>query len=111
MPAVTKHFGTVALNSTTEVKVTLDERFAYQVRHTGLDASSTDDANSALTAFLSYTTGITSLTLAEEDDKYPLMDEQSVEIGPGISTLYIDAASGADGILLFVRKGETTRRW
>jgi hypothetical protein len=111
MAAVTDHFGTVALNGATEVTVTLDEKFAYQVRHTGLDAGGVDDANSALTAYLSYASGITALTLAEEDDKYPLMDAQSVEIGPGIATLYIDSTAGADGILLFARKGESTRNW
>jgi hypothetical protein len=110
MAAVTKCFGTVALNSTTEVTVTLDERFAYQVKHTGVDAAGTDDANSALVAYLSYASGVT-VSMAEEDDKYPLMDGQSVEIGPGISTLYIDAASGADAILAFARKGTLTRAW
>lgn len=110
MAAVTKYFGTVALNGATEVTVTLDERFSYQVRHTGVDAAGVDDANSALTAYLSWATGVT-VSMAEEDDKYPLMDGQSVEIGPGISTLYIDAAAGSDGILAFARKGETTRAW
>lgn len=110
MAAVTTFFGTVALNGATEVTVTLDERFVYQVRHTGVDASGTDDANSALTAYLSYASGVT-VSLAEEDDKYPLMDGQSVEIGPGINTLYIDAAAGADAILVFARKGTLTRAW
>ena len=110
MASVTKNFGTVALNGATEVTVTLDERFAYQVRHTGTDASGTDDANSALTAYLSYASGVT-VSLAEEDDKYPLMDGQTVEIGPGIPTLYIDAAAGADGILAFSRIGQMTRAW
>jgi hypothetical protein len=110
MAAVTDHFGTVALNGATEVTVTLNPEFAYQVRHTGLDAGGTDDANSALTAYLSYASGVT-VSMAEEDDKYPLMDGQSVEIGPGITTLYIDAAAGSDGILIFARKGELTRAW
>lgn len=110
MAAVTKYFGTVALNGTTEVTVTLDPEFAYVVRHTGVDAGGTDDASSALTAYLSYASGVT-VSMAEEDDKYPLMDGQSVEIGPGISTLYIDAAANADGILAFSRKGELTRAW
>ena len=110
MPAVTKHFGTVALNSTTEVTVTLNEQFSYQVKHLGADAAGNDDAQSALTAYLSYASGVT-VSLAEEDDKYPLMDGQSVIIGPGIGTLYIDAATGADGILAFSRTGESTRAW
>ena len=110
MAAVTKCFGTVALNGATEVTVTLDPMFAYQVKHTGTDAGGTDDANSALVAYLSYASGVT-VSLAEEDDKYPLMDGQSVEIGPGIATLYIDAAAGADGILAFSRKGTATRAW
>jgi len=110
MAAVTNFFGTVALNGTTEVTVTLDPKFAYQVRHTGDDAAGNDDAQSELTAYLSYASGVT-VSLAEEDDKYPLISDQSVEIGPGITTLYIDAASGADGILAFSRKGISTRAW
>jgi hypothetical protein len=110
MAAVTKLFGTVALNGASEVTVTLDEKFAYQVRHTGVDAGGTDDANSALTAYLSYTSGVVA-TMAEADDKYPLMDGQSVEIGPGISTLYIDSVADSDGILIFARKGTSTRAW
>ena len=110
MAAATDHFGTVALNGSTEVTVTLDSKFAYQVRHTGVDASGSDNANSALTAYLSYASGVT-VSMAEEDDKYPLMNEQSVEIGPGITTLYIDAAADSDGILVFSRKGTSTRAW
>lgn len=110
MAAVTNHFGTVALNGATEVTVTLDEKFAYQVRHTGVDAALNDDAASALSAFLSYASGVTP-TPAEEDDKYALMDGQSVEIGPGISTLFIDAVATADGILTIARKGTSTRAW
>ena len=102
MAAATKHFETVALVGASEVKVTLDEKFAYQVRHTGVDAGGTDDANSALTAFLSVATGVAA-DMSEEDDKYPLMDGQSVEIGPGIGTLFIDSAADSDGILIFSR--------
>lgn len=110
MASVTKYFGTVALNGATEVTVTLDERFAYEVRHTGVDASGTEDANSGLTAYMSYASGVT-VSMAEEDDKYPLMSGQAVEIGPGIATLYIDAAANSDGILAFSRKGGETRNW
>ena len=110
MAAATKHFGTVAIVGASEVTVELDEKFAYEVRHTGVDAAGNDDANSALTAFLSVATGVTA-DMAEEDDKYPLMDQQSVEIGPGISRLYIDSAADSDGILIFSRKGISTRSW
>lgn len=110
MAAITKQFGMVALNSTTEVEVTLNEQFAYQLRHTGMDVGSVDDAQSALTAYLSTTSGIT-VSMAAADDKYALWDGESVEIGPGISTLYMDAASGADAVLTFCRKGEATRAW
>lgn len=110
MATITNHFGTVALNGATEVTVTLDERYAYQVRHTGMDATATVDANSILVAYLSYASGVT-VSMAEEDDKYPLLTSQSVEIGPGIKTLYIDAAAGSDAILAFARKGTPTRAW
>ena len=110
MAVVTDHFGTVALNATTEVTVTLDPTYAYQVRHTGIDAAGVDDAASAIWAFLSFASGVTA-TQAEEDDKYVLMNEQSVEIGPGITTLYIDSIATADGILTFARMGGTRRDW
>ena len=111
MAAVTAHFGTVALNATTEVTVTLDPTYAYQVRHTGIDATGTADAASQIWAFLSYASGLAAVTPAEEDDKYVLMTSQSVEIGPGISTLYIDSIATADGILTFARKGGSRRDW
>jgi len=110
MAAVTKYFGTVALNGATEVTVTLDEEYMYEVRHTGVDAGGTADANAQLTAYLSYISGVT-VSMAEEDDKYPLMYGQAVYIGPGISTLYIDAVANSDGILAFSRVGTLTRRW
>ena len=110
MAAARKHFGTVALVGASEVTVALDEKFAYEVRHTGVDAAGNDDANSALTAYLSYATGVV-VGMSEEDDKYPLMDQQSVEIGPGISELFIDSAADSDGILIFSRKGISTRAW
>ena len=111
MASVTKYFGTVALNGATEVTVTLDEKYAYMVRHTGLDASGNNDANSAITAYLSYESGLAGVNLSEEDDKYPLLDGDLVAIGPGISTLYIDSTAGADGILAFSRINEMTRCW
>lgn len=111
MAAVTKYFGTVALNGTSEVTVTLNPEYAYHIKHTGVDATGTDDAQSAISAFLSYASGLASVTPAEEDDKYALLDGQEVIIGPGISTLYIDSTTGADGILTFSRQGEATRIW
>jgi hypothetical protein len=108
MATVTDHFGTVAINAGTEVTVTLDPTYVYQVHHTGVDAALNDDGPSALPAYLSFASGVTA-TPAEEDDKYALMDGQSVEIGPGITTLYIDSIATADGILTFARKGIPTR--
>lgn len=110
MAASTNFFRTVAIDGTTEVTVALDPKFAYQVRHTGVDTNGTDDANSALTAYLSYESGVNP-SMIPEADKYPLMDEQSVEIGPGIATLYIDAAVNSDGVLAFSRKGTSSRAW
>lgn len=108
MATITDFFGTVAINATTEVTVTLDPRYAYQVRHTGVDATLTDSDASALPAYLSYASGVTA-TPVEEDDKYALLDGQSVEIGPGITTLYIVSVDTAVGILTFARKGILTR--
>ena len=110
MAAVTDYFGMVAINATTEVTVTLNPEYSYHVRHTGVDAAGVDDAQSAITAFLSYASGVTA-TPAEEDDKYALLDGQEVIIGPGITTLYIDSTTGADGMLAFSRQGSPTRAW
>ncbi|MHC4121713.1 MAG: hypothetical protein ACYSWO_29935 [Planctomycetota bacterium] len=110
MPSVTKHFGAVAIVGASEVTVTLDEKFAYEVRHTGVDAAGVDDTASALTAYLANASGVIA-DMSEADGKYPLMDGQSVEVGPGITTLYIGAAATADGILAFSRKGTSTRAW
>jgi len=111
MAAVTKYFGTVALNGTNEVTVTLDEQYSYEVYHTGTDAAGNGDASSQITAYMSYASGLAAVSMAEEDDKYPLLYGKYVTIGPGISTLYIDSTTGADGILAFSRIGELTRNW
>jgi len=108
MVAVTDFFGTVQLTAATEITVTLDPRYAYQVQHTGKDEANVDDGPSAYPAFLSYATGVTA-TGVTEDDKYTLVDGQSVEIGPGITTLYIDSIADADGVLAFSRQGIQTR--
>jgi len=110
MATISTHFGTVALNGVTEVTVTLDEKHMYHVRHTGVDAGAVDDANSALAAYLSFESGVTA-DMSEEDDKYALTDGEYVVIGPGIGTLYIDAAVNSDGILVFSRMGDSSRNW
>ena len=69
MAAVTDFFGTVAINATTEVTVTLNPLYMYYVRHTCVDAAENGDAASQLTAYLSYASGVTA-TPAEEDDKF-----------------------------------------
>uniref|UniRef100_A0A6M3JVK0 Uncharacterized protein n=1 Tax=viral metagenome TaxID=1070528 RepID=A0A6M3JVK0_9ZZZZ len=107
---ITGHFALVQMQSNVEFEVALDEQFAYVVQHTGVDTSNNDDAQSALPAILSTATGAVG-NLAEKDAKFALMDGKSVEIGPGISMLYIDGDSGADAMLAFSRKGELTRAW
>ena len=110
MAAVTDFFGTVAINATTEVTVTLNPLYMYHVRHTGKDAAGNDDGASLLTAFLSYASGVTA-DLSEEDDKFALVDGQDIKIDPGITTLYIDSVATADGILSFSRIGGPRRDW
>ncbi len=46
-------FGMVALTAATEITLSLDPRYQYKLIHTGADASGTDDAQSALSAWLS----------------------------------------------------------
>ena len=98
-------FGMVALTGGTQVTVSLDVKYQYKFIHTGADASGNDDANSALSAWLSTSSSTITANKTVEDEKFELTDGANETIGPGISTLYVISTTNADAVLKFVRVG------
>jgi hypothetical protein len=104
-------FGMVALTADTLVEVDLDVRYRYRVLHTGRDASNTDDANSAKSAWMAPKGTTPIADRAVNDNQYELEDGQEVTIGPGIGTLNLKSTTGADAVLLFIRIGTPTNSY
>lgn len=98
-------FGMVALTADTEVTLNLDVRYQYKLIHTGADASGNDDAQSALSAWLSTLSATVTCNKTVEDVKFELTDGTSETVGPGISKLYLKSTAGADAVLKIVRIG------
>ena len=101
-------FGMIALSGATEVSLSLDTRYQHNIIHTGMDASGNDDAQSALSAWLSTLSATITADKSVEDEKYELLDGASETFGPGISKLYIVSTTGADAVLKIVRIGTPT---
>ena len=101
-------FGMVALNGTTEVELALDERYIYELIHTGKDGSGNGDANAALSAWLSTLSGEITADGTVEDEKYELTSGGAQYLGPGISKLYLVSTANADAVLKIVRIGSPT---
>lgn len=105
---VADKFGMIALSGTTEVSLSLDSRYIYEIIHTGKDASGNVDSNSALSAWMSTLSGTITADDTVEDEKYELADVESQYIGPGVKTLYLVSTSGADAVLKVMRIGSPT---
>jgi len=103
--------GMIALSAATEVSLALDPRYQYTIYHTGDDVSGTDDANSASSAWLSTLSATITADKSIEDEKYELVTDSDVTIGPGISTLYIVSVASADAVLQVVRIGTPTNSY
>ena len=104
-------FGMIALSADTEVELSLDVRYQYKLIHTGADASGNDDAQSALSAWLSTLSGTITADKTVEDEKFELTDGASETFGPGINKLYIVSTTGADAVLKVVRVGTPTNSY
>ena len=104
-------FGMVALTAATEVTLSLDVRYQYKLSHTGADASGNDDANSALSAWLSTLSATITCDKTVEDEKFELTDGGNETVGPGISTLYLKSTANADAVLKIVRIGNPTNSY
>ena len=110
-PASDDKFGMVALNSTTQVTLNLDPRYQYKLIHTGAGGDGTDDANSALSAWLSTKSATITCDKTVEDEKFELTDGASETIGPGIKTLYLKSTATADAVIKIVRIGTPSNQY
>lgn len=104
-------FGMIALAGATEVELDLDVRYAYKLFHTGAGVDGVDDADSALSAWLSTVSATITADLAVEDHKLEMKDGTNETIGPGISKLYIVSTAGADAVLKLYRIGTPTNSY
>jgi len=101
-------FGMFSLTADTEITLPLDPRYRYKIAHTGADASGNDDAQSALSAWLSTLSGTITCDGSVEDEKYELTDGTSETFGPGIGNLYVKSTTGADAVIKLFRIGTPT---
>lgn len=97
-------FGMFALTGVTQITLELNSRFSYKFIHTGVDTGGTDDANSALSAWLSTLSGTITADKSVEDEKLEILDAGTETIGPGISTLYVVSTANADAAIKIVRQ-------
>jgi len=105
--AWSKHdaFGYIALAAATEVSVELLARYQYKLVHTEVDAAGNDDAQSALSAYISTSSGaITADSVYDEDEKMWIDNAANETIGPGIDKLYLIGATGADAVIQIIRQ-------
>ena len=104
--AWSKHdaFGLFSLTATTEIELALDPRYSYEFTHLGKDSGGDDNAQSALSAWLSTTSATITADNTVEDEKLWIADAGNETIGPGISTLYVVSTDGADAAIQIVRK-------
>jgi hypothetical protein len=98
-------YGNVALTGATEAELGLDARYQYKLTHTGADNAGNSDANSALSAWLSTSSGAITCNKTVEDEKFELMNGASETFGPGISSLYLKSTDPADAVLKLYRIG------
>jgi hypothetical protein len=110
-PTSDDKFGMVALASTAEVTLNLDPRYQYKLIHTGAGADGTDDANSALSAWLSTLSATITCDKTVEDEKFELTDGANETVGPGISKLYLKSTATADAVVKIMRIGTPTNSY
>lgn len=104
-------FGMFSLTAATEITLPLDVRYQYKITHTGKDAAGNDDANSALSAWLSTLSATITCDNSVEDEKYELVDGTSETFGPGIGNLYVKSTANADGVIKLFRIGTPTNSY
>jgi len=100
-------FGMFSLTGATEITLELLPMYAYTFTHTGDDSAGNDDAQSALSAWLSTLSGTITADNTVEDKKAWVADEGSITLGPGIEKLYVVSTAGADAAIQIVRQAPT----
>lgn len=98
-------FGLFSLTAATEITLELNPRYAYKLTHLGKDSAGNDDAQSALSAWLSTSSGEITADNTVEDEKVWIADGANETIGPGITKLYVVSTAGADAAIQIVRQG------
>ena len=104
--AWSKHdpFGLFSLTGATEITLELNPMYAYKLTHTGKDSAGNDDAQSALSAWISPLSGTITADNTVEDKKLWIADAGNETIGPGIEKLYVVSTAGADAAIQIVRQ-------
>lgn len=97
-------FGLFSLTGATEITLELNPRYSYKFTHTGKDSAGNDDAQSALSAWLSTKSATITADNTVEDEKMWIADGGNATIGPGISKLYVVSTTGADAAIQIVRQ-------
>ena len=97
-------FGLFSLTAATEITLELNPRYSYKFTHLGDDSAGNDDAQSALSAWLSTVSGTITADNTVEDEKLWIANEGNVTIGPGIDKLYVVSTAGADAAIQIVRQ-------
>jgi len=97
-------FGLFSLTAATEITLELNPRYSYKITHLGVDSAGNDDAQSALSAWLSTVSGTITADNTVEDNKLWIADAGNETIGPGISKLYVVSTTGADAAIQIVRQ-------
>ena len=97
-------FGLFSLTGATEIELELLARYSYTLTHTGKDSAGNDDAQSALSAWLSTVSATITADNTVEDKKLWIADAGNVTIGPGIGKLYVTSTTGADAAIQIVRR-------
>ena len=98
-------FGMFSLTAATEITLELIPRYAYKLIHLGDDSAGNDDAQSALSAWLSTVSGTITADNTVEDKKLFIATDTEQTVGPGIDKLYVVSTAGADAAIQIVRQG------
>jgi len=101
-------FGMFSLKGATEITLELQPMYAYTFNHTGKDSRGSDDANSALSAWLSTLSGTITADNTVEDEKAWIADGSTITLGPGIEKLYVVSTAGADAAIQIIRQYPAT---
>ena len=95
---------TVVVATTSDASISLDSRSAYLVQHNGLNASGSASTG---VVYLSGSSTVTA-TAAEGSDKFILLSQTAILVGPGLSTLGFKTASGEVTISLSATRRVST---